>query len=138
MKKCLALLITAVMLSCTVWCNNEAEEESVDILEKLELNTDSKDATETTVKINSEVYSLLDFDDKTEWEFANKGLIDAPEKLEIKDSEGNVVWSQEAYAFLEDYDKAPDTVNPSLWENSKNNHAYGLFEDRWHISGKRL
>ena len=128
MKKCLALLITAVMLSCTVGCNNEAEEESVDILEKLELNTDSKDATETTVKINSEVYSLLDFDDKTEWEFANKGLIDAPEKLEIKDSEGNVVWSQEAYAFLEDYDKAPDTVNPSLWENSKNNHAYGLFE----------
>ena len=128
MKKCLALLITALMLSCTVGCNNEAEEESVDILEKLELNTDSKDATETTVKINSEVYSLLDFDDKTEWEFANKGLIDAPEKLEIKDSEGNVVWSQEAYAFLEDYDKAPDTVNPSLWENSKNNHAYGLFE----------
>lgn len=128
MKKCLALLITAVMLSCTVGCNNEAGEEPVDILEKLELNTDSKDATETTVKINSEVYSLLDFDDKTEWEFANKGLIDAPEKLEIKDSEGNVVWSQEAYAFLEDYDKAPDTVNPSLWENSKNNHAYGLFE----------
>jgi alkyl sulfatase BDS1-like metallo-beta-lactamase superfamily hydrolase len=128
MKKCLALLITAVMLSCTVGCNNEAEEEQVDILEKLELNTDSKDATETTVKINSEVYSLLDFDDKTEWEFANKGLIDAPEKLEIKDSEGNVVWSQEAYAFLEDYDKAPDTVNPSLWENSKNNHAYGLFK----------
>ncbi len=128
MKKCLALLITAIMLSCTVGCNNEAEEEQVDILEKLELNTDSKDATETTVKINSEVYSLLDFDDKTEWEFANKGLIDAPEKLEIKDSEGNVVWSQEAYAFLEDYDKAPDTVNPSLWENSKNNHAYGLFE----------
>lgn len=128
MKKCLALLITVVMLSCTVGCNNEAEEEPVDILEKLELNTDSKDATETTVKINSEVYSLLDFDDKTEWEFANKGLIDAPEKLEIKDSEGNVVWSQEAYAFLEDYDKAPDTVNPSLWENSKNNHAYGLFE----------
>ena len=128
MKKCLSLLITAVMLSCTVGCNNEAEEEPVDILEKLELNTDSKDATETTIKINSEVYSLLDFDDKTEWEFANKGLIDAPEKLEIKDSEGNVVWSQEAYAFLEDYDKAPDTVNPSLWENSKNNHAYGLFE----------
>ncbi len=128
MKKCLALLITAVMLSCTVGCNNDVEEEPVDILEKLELNTDSKGATETTVKINSEVYSLLDFDDKTEWEFANKGLIDAPEKLEIKDSEGNVVWSQEAYAFLEDYDKAPDTVNPSLWENSKNNHAYGLFE----------
>lgn len=25
-------------------------------------------------------------------------------------------------------EKAPDSVNPSLWENTKNNHAYGLFE----------
>jgi len=24
--------------------------------------------------------------------------------------------------------KLPDSVNPSLWENTKNNHAYGLFE----------
>ncbi|MBQ2954861.1 MAG: MBL fold metallo-hydrolase, partial [Clostridia bacterium] len=31
-------------------------------------------------------------------------------------------------SFLNDYEKAPDTVNPSLWENTRNNHAYGLFE----------
>ncbi len=29
---------------------------------------------------------------------------------------------------LDDYEKAPDSVNPSLWENTINNHAYGLFE----------
>ena len=78
--------------------------------------------------MNSAVYSLLDFDDKQESEFAVRGLIDAPETLELTDEEGKVIWSQAAYSFLDDYEQAPDTVNPSLWENTKNNHAYGLFE----------
>ncbi len=39
-----------------------------------------------------------------------------------------MIWSQKAYTFLEEQSKAPDTVNPSLWSNSVNNHAYGLFE----------
>ncbi len=48
--------------------------------------------------------------------------------LELKNEAGEVIWSQEAYSFLDDYEQAPDTVNPSLWENTRNNHAYGLFE----------
>ena len=62
------------------------------------------------------------------YEFATRGLIDAPETLELKDEDGTILRSREAYAFLDDYEKAPDSVNPSLWENTKNNHAYGLFE----------
>ena len=99
-----------------------------DIVAELGLNAETKAATEHTVEINSAVYSVLDFDDKTEYEFATRGLIDAPEELEIKDSDGNVVWSQKAYSFVDNYTECPDTVNPSLWENTKNNHAYGLFE----------
>ena len=38
-----------------------------------------------------------------------------------------MVWSQKAYAFLEDTD-APDTVNPSLWRHTQMNHLYGLFQ----------
>lgn len=38
------------------------------------------------------------------------------------------MWSQAAYAFLDEMKKAPDTANPSLWENTKNNHIAGLFE----------
>jgi len=91
-------------------------------------NADVKEATEHTKKINSDVYEILDFEDKQEVEFAVKGLIDAPEALEITDENGNVIWSQKAYAFLDKYDKFPDSVNPSLWENTKNNNAYGLFE----------
>lgn len=94
----------------------------------LGLSADVKPATDFTAKANAAIYDELDFDDKQEYEFATRGLIDAPETLELKDEDGKILWSQEAYAFLDDYEKAPDSVNPSLWENTKNNHAYGLFE----------
>ncbi len=94
----------------------------------LGLTADVKPATDFTAKANAAIYDELDFDDKQEYEFATRGLIDAPETLELKDEDGKILWSQEAYAFLDDYEKAPDSVNPSLWENTKNNHAYGLFE----------
>jgi len=92
------------------------------------LTPEVKGASVYTAEANSAVYDQLDFSNTQEAEFAVKGLIDAPEVLELKDTDGNVIWSQEAYAFLEDYEEAPATVNPSLWENTKNNHAYGLFE----------
>ena len=94
----------------------------------LGLTADVKPATDFTAKANAAIYDELDFDDKQEYEFATRGLIDAPETLELKDEDGKILWSQEAYAFLDDYEKAPDSVNPSLWENTRNNHAYGLFE----------
>lgn len=86
-----------------------------------------KKATGKTKKNNEEMYNLLDFDDGQEMEFAKRNLISAPKELEIKDESGKIVWSQKAYAFLEDRD-APDTVNPSLWRNTQMNHLYGLFE----------
>ncbi|BEU87519.1 alkyl/aryl-sulfatase [Selenomonas sp. TAMA-11512] len=93
-----------------------------------ELTSDSKGATEFTKQKNEAVRSLLDFNDRQEAEFATRGRIASPEKLEIKDADGNIVWSQKAYDFLEGTAESPDTANPSLWENAKNNHAYGLFE----------
>lgn len=99
-----------------------------DIVDELNLNAEQKDATDITASINSAVYSQLDFTDTSEYDNATRGLIDAPDSLEIKDEDGNVVWSQDAYSFLDEYEEAPDTVNPSLWENTKNNHVYGLFE----------
>ncbi len=88
-----------------------------------------KEASEYTRKANEEWYSILDFDDRSEAENAVKGLIDAPEELELKDEEdGKIIWSQKAYSFLDKNEKAPATANPSLWENVKNNHACGLFK----------
>ncbi len=125
MKKLLSIILaSAVLLSFSSCGKNN----SADMVAELGLNAETKAATEHTVEINSAVYSVLDFDNKTEYEFATKGLIDAPEELELKDADGKVIWSQKAYSFVDNYEKCPSTVNPSLWENTKNNHAYGLFE----------
>ena len=107
---------------------DKTDGENIDIISELGLTDEIKEATTHTVKVNSAIYSVLDFADTQEADFAARGLIEAPEKLEIKDENGKVIWSQAAYSFLSDYEKAPDSVNPSLWENTKNNHLYGLFE----------
>ena len=90
---------------------------------------DRKAATKFTRQANQAWYEKLDFDELTEAENATRGLIDAPEELEILSEEnGRVIWSQKAYSFLDGQDKAPACANPSLWENARYNHAYGLFE----------
>jgi len=109
-KKAVAILLVCLMLVGMAGCGASES----DLVDELGLTADSKDATESTQEVNSAIYSLLDFEDTQEAEFAVQGLIDAPENLELTDSEGNVVWSQKAYAFLDDYEEAPDTVNPSL------------------------
>ena len=126
----LAVLMTASMTACgqNPSASTDETEAAADLVTELGLNTNEKAATKYTVQVNSSVYSLLDFADTSEYENATRNLIDAPEVLELTDAEGNVVWSQEAYSFLEEYETAPDTVNPSLWANTRNNHAYGLFE----------
>ena len=57
-----------------------------DILTELGLTKEEKDATDYTVQINSAIYSLLDFEDTSEYDNAVRGLIDAPEVLELKES----------------------------------------------------
>ena len=86
----------------------------------------NKPASSYTIQANKEVYNKLDFNDEQEREFASRGLLAAPERLEIKNDAGKVVWSQAAYEFLDK--QAPDTANPSLWRNAQLNHYYGLFE----------
>lgn len=144
MKKMIAIIMTAVLLAgCAPTAANtdaadktgknstqqkndaaEKNDTSDDTLEGL--NPDKKEATKYTTEANQDVYKLLDFSDEQEIEFAKRGLITAPDSLELKDENGKLVWSQDAYAFLEE--DAPDTANPSLWRNAQLNHIYGLFE----------
>lgn len=128
----LALVTVASLSACTQPAGPTEQDATTsvpsDILSELGLTAEAKQATDHTIEVNSAVYSLLDFENTQEWEFATANLIDAPDTLELTDKNGNVIWSQAAFSFLEDYEKAPNTVNPSLWENTKNNHAYGLFK----------
>ena len=113
-----------MLLSCAVCGMAEGGEEQT----ALGLTAEVKPATKFTAEVNAAVYEQLDFNDRQEYEFATRGMIDAPDTLELVDENGTIIWSQEAYAFLDEYDEAPDSVNPSLWENTRNNHVYGLFE----------
>ncbi len=121
-------VVSVAALTLGVIASFSACNQETNLVAELGLTNEVKGAATATAEVNSAVYSLLDFENTQEAEFAAKGLIDAPEVLELKDGNGKVVWSQKAYAFLSDYEKAPDSVNPSLWENTKNNHYYGLFE----------
>ena len=96
------MVLAAVMLASCAYAEGEG------LIGELKLSKEPKQASEYTVQVNSAMYSLLDFEDTSEYDNAVRNLIDAPEKLEIKDAEGNVIWSQAAYSFLHDY-KRPRT-----------------------------
>ena len=118
-KKAATLTTAALTLTMAVFGSSTAIAAS-------ELTAESKPATQYTIDANQEVYALLDFEDTEEFENATKGLIASPDTLDIYDENGKLVWSQTAYAFLDQ--DAPDTANPSLWRNTQLNHIYGLFE----------
>ncbi len=86
-----------------------------------------KDATAATRAANADILKALPFNDTQDFEDANKGFIATTPELVIKDAEGHPVWSLKDYDFL-NVEKAPDTVNPSLWRQSRLNMTNGLFK----------
>ncbi|WFW11108.1 MBL fold metallo-hydrolase [Citrobacter freundii] len=88
----------------------------------------AKDATVQTKSANDALYGQLPFNDKTDFSNAHKGFI-APLPADlIKGKQGNIVWNPQQYAFIKEGEKAPDTVNPSLWRQSQLINIGGLFE----------
>ncbi|MFS2126370.1 alkyl/aryl-sulfatase [Pseudomonas sp. Pseusp97] len=83
-------------------------------------------ASAITAAKNAQVLKVLPFSDRDDYESVSRGLI-APFSGQIRNAAGTVVWDTQQYDFLS-ADKAPDTVNPSLWRLAQlNNHA-GLFQ----------
>lgn len=88
----------------------------------------AKDATAQTKSANDALYGQLPFTDKTDFMNAHKGFIaPLPSEL-IKGKQGNVVWDPQQYAFIKEGEKAPDTVNPSMWRQSQLINIGGLFQ----------
>ena len=115
MKRILIFALAALMLFSCAFAESS-------------LNAEKKPATEITAQKNAEVYQLLDFSDEQESEFASRGFIAAPETLTIQAENGMTIWSQDAYSFVRENETAPDTANPSLWRNTRQNALYGLFQ----------
>ncbi|MFQ2412207.1 alkyl/aryl-sulfatase [Aeromonas caviae] len=70
----------------------------------------------------------LPFADKTDFENANKGFIAALPQAPIKGEGGNLIWDPQKYGFIKEGEKAPATVNPSLWRQAQLINISGLFK----------
>ncbi|WCT14945.1 alkyl/aryl-sulfatase [Mucilaginibacter jinjuensis] len=82
--------------------------------------------TKFTVQANEALLSYLPFSDSTDFKNAMKGFIATIPGGEIKDDKGNVNYSMKSFDFLKA--PAPNTVNPSLWRQSRLNAINGLFK----------
>ncbi len=83
-----------------------------------------KPATAETIKANAEFAKTLNFADVRAFENDKLGLI-----AEFDDETGNIIRNSFSFIDLSSADKAPDTVNPSLWRQAVlNQGAQGLYE----------
>ncbi|MEM8564303.1 MAG: MBL fold metallo-hydrolase, partial [Pseudomonadota bacterium] len=87
---------------------------------------EGSDATSYTIAVNNEFAKNLNLDDQEGFEDASRGLIAEAPAVPIKDNDGKVIWDATDYDFVQG--DPPDTVNPSLWRQSKLNLKRGLFE----------
>ncbi|GAB3999022.1 alkyl sulfatase dimerization domain-containing protein [Glycomyces albus] len=90
------------------------------------MSTTSKPASEATRRVHRDYLERLPFDDAQDFEDAARGLIARREPNSVTAEDGTVLWDNDSYDFLRG--EAPDTVNPSLWRQSRLNALQGLFE----------
>jgi len=86
-----------------------------------------KEASPSVIAQNAAMLKALPFSDTRDFDDAARGFLGTIDNAKIMSESGRVVWSLEPYGFLAD-EKAPATVNPSLWRQSRLNMHHGLFE----------
>lgn len=83
----------------------------------------------STGKANRQVLSERPFENRDDFENARRGLIAQDPDLVIERGDGREIWNTTDYAFIDrDGEKAPDSVNPSLWRQAALNRIHGLFK----------
>ncbi|EPS5940280.1 alkyl/aryl-sulfatase [Klebsiella quasipneumoniae] len=87
-----------------------------------------QDATPATREANQALYRKLPFADKTDFNNAHQGFIAPLPPAMLKGDQGNIIWDPAKYNFVKEGEKAPDTVNPSLWRQSQLLNIGGLFK----------
>jgi alkyl sulfatase BDS1-like metallo-beta-lactamase superfamily hydrolase len=93
-----------------------------------------KDATAFTEQANQAIlgHEHLDWEDRQDWEDAQKGFIAKLDPPVINDADGRPIWDLNEYSFLGE-ESAPLCVNPSLWRQARLNMFHGLFKVVDHI-----
>ncbi|CAL9674509.1 Putative alkyl_aryl-sulfatase YjcS [Streptomyces sp. enrichment culture] len=90
------------------------------------MTSTSKSAQPFIARQQAELRDRLPFSDAQDLEDATRGLIARRVPGTVTGEDGGTVWDSGTFAFLEG--DAPDTVNPSLWRQSKLVAEQGLFE----------
>jgi len=89
-----------------------------------------QDASQATIEANRALLDFLPFDDETDFENARRGFIATLDEDVIAAppdrAPGGIAYDLTLFDFLDG--DPPDTVNPSLWRQSKLNAISGLFE----------
>ena len=87
---------------------------------------EQKPPTATIESAHRDHLQALPFDDTGDFENADRGFITALDPCVITSADGQVVWDNDAYAFLAG--DAPTSVHPSLWRQSQLCAKQGLYE----------
>ena len=86
----------------------------------------ASDATPYTAAINREFSENLNLADQQDFQDASKGLIASAPSTPIRDQSGKVIWDASRYDYI--HGESPETVNPSLWRQSKVIMHRGLYQ----------
>ncbi|QDP83361.1 MBL fold metallo-hydrolase [Nocardia otitidiscaviarum] len=70
--------------------------------------------------------AALPFSDQQDFADADRGFVAALEPDVVKDANGNVVWDNDSYSFIQG--TCPNSVHPSLWRQSQLVLEQGLYE----------
>ena len=103
-----------------VACGQDGEAQST-----ADTGSSIKPASTATKAANDALLEYLPFDDRRDYENAERGFIASIDSGRIE-SDGNVVYDMKQFDFLTG--DAPDSVNPSLWRVSELNAKAGLYE----------
>jgi alkyl sulfatase BDS1-like metallo-beta-lactamase superfamily hydrolase len=87
-------------------------------------NVSGKPATPQTLKSNQAFANTLNFKDVRAFENNDKGLV-----AEFDQATGDIIRNSFQFIKMDSADKAPSTVNPSLWRQAVlNQKAEGLYD----------
>lgn len=84
------------------------------------------EASEHTKAANAALLEQLPFDDRTDFDNANRGFIAGFDGDAIMRADGKISYDLKGMDFLKG--DAPETANPSLWRQGQLNHISGLFK----------
>ena len=87
----------------------------------------TKDVEPASHAVNDSFLQALPFNDRADFDDANRGFIATVPDGTIPGPGGKPAWDNNQYDFLKN-EQAPPTVNPSLWRQARLNAINGLFK----------